>query len=119
MNSIQNIFLGYGNNDPNDPWKCTRNTGGADLLNQALDDNGSALLDIPSRTSQNSLGTVSNEDNKRPDTTTDRPFFLPPKETVIGRTSRMRRKQTIANRCLKSKLYVKYMLIFVNNFRIR
>ena len=91
MNSIQNILLGYGNNDPNDPWKCTRNTGGPVLLNQTPDDHGSALLDIPSRTSQNSLGTLSNEDNKKQDTTTDRPFFLPPKETVIGRNIGIKR----------------------------
>ena len=46
--------------------------------------NEESLIDIPSRTSENGFSTASRENNRIQSTTTDRPSFLPPKETVVG-----------------------------------
>ena len=46
-----------------------------------------SLLDIPSRTSQDHIERHEDVVNRVEPTTTDRPSFLPPKETVIGKTS--------------------------------
>ena len=46
--------------------------------------NEESLIDIPSRTSENGFSTASRENNRIQSTTTDRPSFLPPKETVLG-----------------------------------
>ena len=43
------------------------------------------LIDIPSRTSQITLDQRLNTNDREKSTTTDRPSFLPPKETVIGK----------------------------------
>jgi len=73
---------GYANDDPDDPWKCVK----AGLSNGIIvrGSNEESLIDIPSRTSENGFSTASRENNRIQSTTTDRPSFLPPKETVVG-----------------------------------
>ena len=75
-------FKGYANDDPDDPWKCVK----AGLSNGIIvrGSNEESLIDIPSRTSENGFSTASRENNRIQSTTTDRPSFLPPKETVVG-----------------------------------
>ena len=46
--------------------------------------NEESLIDIPSRTSQTDFSSSSRTNNRIQSTTTDRPSFLPPKETVLG-----------------------------------
>ena len=46
--------------------------------------NEESLIDIPLRTSENDFSSALNTNNRIKSTTTDRPSFLPPKETVVG-----------------------------------
>ena len=75
-------FKGFGNNDPNDPWKCVRSGKGNGVIVRGSDEN--SLIDIPSRTSQNIFDATPTRNDRREPSTTDRPSFLPPKETVLG-----------------------------------
>lgn len=73
---------GFSNDDPNDLWKCVKSGGGNGVIVRGS--NEDSLIDIPSRTIQNNFNTPGSANNIREPTTTDRPSFLPPKETVIG-----------------------------------
>ena len=76
------IDLGFSNDDANDPWKCVRSGGGNGVIVRGSSED--SLIDIPSRTSQDNFKNPEDTHNIRKSTTTDRPSFLPPKETVIG-----------------------------------
>jgi len=73
---------GFANDDPDDPWQCvkTRESNGVIVRGS----NEESLIDIPSRTSQTDFSSSSRTNNRIQSTTTDRPSFLPPKETVLG-----------------------------------
>ena len=73
--------IGFSNDDANDPWKCVRSGGGNGVIVRGSSED--SLIDIPSRT-QDNVKNPEDAHNIRKSTTTDRPSFLPPKETVIG-----------------------------------
>jgi hypothetical protein len=76
------ITKGFSNDDPNDPWKCVKSGGGNGVIIRGSSED--SLIDIPSRTLQDNFKTPEGSNDRRKPTTTDRPSFLPPKETVIG-----------------------------------
>lgn len=65
-----------------DDWNCVKSGGGNGVIVRGSSEH--SLIDILSRTSQNNFETPEDTNNIRESTTTDRPSFLPPKETVIG-----------------------------------
>lgn len=70
--------IGYSNTDPNDLYLCVKDGVGSTVSSGS----SNGVLDIPSRTSHSS-GAIQEQENHEA-ATTDRPSFLPPKETVIG-----------------------------------
>ena len=74
--------IGFSNDDPNDPWACVRSGSNSGVIVRGSSDE--SLIDIPSRTAQDDFVRAPNRDKDARPTTTDRPSFLPPKETVIG-----------------------------------
>ena len=74
--------IGFSNDDPNDPWACVRSGSNGGVIVRGSSDE--SLIDIPSRTAQDDFVRAPNRDKDARPTTTDRPSFLPPKETVIG-----------------------------------
>ena len=75
-------LIGFSNDDPNDPWACVRAGSNSGVIVRGSSDE--SLIDIPSRTAQDDFVRSPNRDKDARPTTTDRPSFLPPKETVIG-----------------------------------
>ena len=75
-------YIGFSNDDPNDPWACVRSGSNSGVIVRGSSDE--SLIDIPSRTAQDNFVRAPNRDKDARPTTTDRPSFLPPKETVIG-----------------------------------
>ena len=75
-------YIGFSNDDPNDPWACVRSGSSNGVIVRGSSDD--SLIDIPSRTAQDDFVRSPNRDKDPRPTTTDRPSFLPPKETVIG-----------------------------------
>ena len=79
------ITKGFSNDDPDDPWRCVKSGVGNGVIVRGSSEDG--LIDIPSRTLQDNFETSGGGNDIRTRTTTDRPSFLPPKETVIGTKS--------------------------------
>ena len=75
-------YIGFSNDDPNDPWACVRSGSNNGVIVRGSSDD--SLIDIPSRTAQDDFVRSQTRDKDTRPTTTDRPSFLPPKETVIG-----------------------------------